>query len=88
MSSAPAPTTKQVSRSTHALFLCFEVNFDIALPLVLAGSDFVPRKKGIQGLGSSTNGARNSTADIYQLAQATRMARERHSVVSVGDGMG
>ena len=79
-------STNETSKSSPLSFLPFKVKFHSFLYVtVLAGSDFVPRKKEIQGLG---NGARNSTTDIYQLAQATRMARERHSVVSVADGSG
>lgn len=48
---------------------------------VLAGSDFIVRKKGILGLH---NGGKHNAADIYQLAQATRKARDRPSVASEG----
>jgi len=50
-------------------------------PAVLAGSDFIVRKKGILGLN---NEGKHNAADIYQLAQATRKARDRHSVASEG----
>jgi hypothetical protein len=57
-----------------------EILFSFLLA-VLAGSDFIVRKKGILGIN---NGGKHNAADIYQLAQATRKARDRLSVVSEG----
>ncbi|XP_045034253.1 uncharacterized protein LOC116933195 isoform X1 [Daphnia magna] len=52
---------------------------------ILAGSDFIVRKRGILGLN---HGGKHSATDVYQLAQATRKARDRLSVVSAVEGSG
>lgn len=79
------------SSSTNEPSMCFNhyipvfnmLTYDLFLfLLVLAGSDFIVRKKGI--LGINNGGKHNNAADIYQLALATRKARDRHSVVSEG----
>jgi hypothetical protein len=66
--------------SFHHIFILIADNF--FPPAVLAGSDFIVRKKGILGLHNV--GGKHNAADIYQLAQATRKARDRPSVVSEG----
>lgn len=77
-------TTNEPSERLHTLPHTnpLKLNLFFLLFLVLAGSVILSRKRGIQGL---SNGSKSNAGDIYQLALATRKARERHSVVALSD---